>query len=175
MAFRGCQKLTSITIPENVTSIGAGAFSYCTALTSIAIPGNVTKIGGQAFRGCTGLTSIIIPENVTEIGEVAFGGCTGLTSIYVMSETAPTIISTSFDDDTYSNATLYVPTGTLKTYQETDGWKEFSNIQEFDPTGIDGIIAEEAENNLFYDLNGRTIENPGNGIYIVNGKKVLIK
>ena len=112
---------------------------------------------------------------MTEIGEVAFGGCTGLTSIYVMSETAPTIISASFDDDTYSNATLYVPTGTLKTYQETDGWKEFSNIQEFDPTGIDGITAEEAENNLFYDLSGRTIENPGNGIYIVNGKKVLIK
>jgi hypothetical protein len=51
--------LTSITIPDGVTSIGAGAFEGCESLTSITIPGSVTSIGqGGTFRGCTSLKSV---------------------------------------------------------------------------------------------------------------------
>lgn len=57
-AFRNCSGLTSITIPNSVTSIGERAFSYCTGLTSITIPNSVTNIGHSAFDGCTGLTSV---------------------------------------------------------------------------------------------------------------------
>lgn len=57
-AFSGCAELTSVTIPESVTSIGGRAFFDCSSLTNIAIPGSVTSIGYDAFRGCSGLTSI---------------------------------------------------------------------------------------------------------------------
>ena len=82
-AFDGCTGLTSITIPNSVTTIGSCAFSGCTGLTSITIPNSVTSIGGYAFSECTGLTSITIPNSVTTIGKYAFSECTGLTSITI--------------------------------------------------------------------------------------------
>ncbi len=82
-AFSDCSSLTSITIPEGVTSIGYDAFNGCTSLTSITIPNSVTSIGYNAFNGCTSLTSITIPNSVTSIGSYAFNGCTSLTSITI--------------------------------------------------------------------------------------------
>ena len=69
--------------PENVTSIGNGAFRDCTGLTDIKIPASVASIGEGAFSGCTGLTDITIPGSVTNIDSHAFVGCTGLTSVTI--------------------------------------------------------------------------------------------
>ncbi|MBR3979681.1 MAG: leucine-rich repeat domain-containing protein [Bacteroidales bacterium] len=80
-AFEDCTGLTSITIPNSVTSIGYGAFANCTRLTSVTIPNSVEKISSSAFSNCISLTSITIPESVTSIGEGAFGGCKNLTSV----------------------------------------------------------------------------------------------
>jgi hypothetical protein len=82
-AFSNCTSLTSITIPESVTSIGINAFYGCTSLTSINIPEGVTSIDDGTFSDCTSLTSINIPESVTSIGIQAFYGCTSLTSINI--------------------------------------------------------------------------------------------
>ena len=73
-AFLGCSSLSSITIPENVTSIREYAFCDCSALTSVTIPNSVTSIGDRAFWGCTSLTSVTIPNSVTSIGYYAFEG-----------------------------------------------------------------------------------------------------
>ena len=81
-AFRDCYRLTSVTIPGSVTSIGDYAFSGC-RLTSVTIPDSVTSIGDYAFENCSSLTSITIPGSVTSIGESAFSGCTGLTSVTI--------------------------------------------------------------------------------------------
>jgi hypothetical protein len=64
--------LTSVTIPNTVTSIGEDAFSCCSGLTSVTIPNRVTSIGGWAFDGCSGLTSVTIGNSVTSIGNYAF-------------------------------------------------------------------------------------------------------
>ena len=82
-AFYGCSSLTSIVIPNSVTSIGGNAFSGCKGLTSIEIPNSVTSIGNYAFSSCLGLTSIEIPNSVNSIGENAFYNCSGLTSVEI--------------------------------------------------------------------------------------------
>ncbi len=79
----------AISIPDTindlpVTSIGYEAFGYCTNLTSVTIPNSVTSIGTMAFHGCT-LTSITIPNSVTNIGSIAFGGCKNLISVTIPS------------------------------------------------------------------------------------------
>ena len=97
--------MTSISIPNSVTSIGDWAFAWCDGLTSITIPNSVTSIGMGAFDGCTGLTSpiyndhlfaymptsysgaYIIPDGIKQIAGKAFYGCSGLTSVYVPSHT----------------------------------------------------------------------------------------
>lgn len=81
--FRYCSGLTSVTIPNSVTSIGDSAFSYCYGLTSIVIPNNVTSIGDDAFERCERLTSVTIGSSVTTIGHNAFLGCHRLTSIAI--------------------------------------------------------------------------------------------
>lgn len=82
-AFYGCTGLTSITIPNSVTSIGDSAFSGCTGLTSMVIPDNVTSIGKDAFRECSSFTSVSLGNSIVSIGETAFFGCEMLTCITI--------------------------------------------------------------------------------------------
>ena len=82
-AFDDCVNLASITIPNSVTSIGKSAFDGCTDLASITIPNSVTSIGDYAFNWCKSLTSITIPDSVTSIGLDVFSACTNLASINV--------------------------------------------------------------------------------------------
>ena len=84
-AFRSCASLTSATIPSSVTSIGGHAFYYCSSLTSITIPSGVTQIADSTFEGCYSLTSITIPSSVTQIANSAFWGCRSLISITIPS------------------------------------------------------------------------------------------
>ena len=82
IAFYLCRGLTNVTIPNSVTSIGLYAFSH-TSLTNITIPNSVTFIGDFAFFNSTNLTSITIPNSVTSIGMQTFNYCTSLTSITI--------------------------------------------------------------------------------------------
>ena len=82
-AFDGCSSLTSITIPNSVTSIGEYTFYYCSSLASVTIPNSVTSIGNYAFSSCSSLTSVTLPNSVTSIGDCAFSSCSSLkNSIY---------------------------------------------------------------------------------------------
>lgn len=82
-AFAGCANLSYLTIPESVTTIGEGAFWNCKALTSITIPKDVESIGKAAFKECASLGSVIIENGVTTIGDNAFEKCIGLPSVVI--------------------------------------------------------------------------------------------
>ena len=82
-AFFKCFSLTSINIPERVTSIGKSAFYKCNSLKSINIPESVTCIEDYAFAYCNSLKSINIPESVTTIGKGAFAFCEILTCVNI--------------------------------------------------------------------------------------------
>ena len=84
LAFENCSGLTGeLVIPNSVISIGEQAFAYCTGLTSVTIGNSVTSIGVSAFNECSGLTSVTIGNSVTSIGVGAFFNCSGLTSITI--------------------------------------------------------------------------------------------
>lgn len=134
--FYGCTSLASLKIPNSVTSIGGSAFISCTSLTSLEIPNSVTSIGGNAFSGCSGLTSLVIPNSVTSIGAYAFEGCSGLTSVISYIPAEDLFKTYSFYGVDKTNCTLYVPYGAKETYASTEGWNEFTNIVELDPTEI---------------------------------------
>ena len=86
-AFNGCESLTSVTFGKNsqLSSIGPGAFNYCYSLESITIPESVTSIGSDAFYYCYGLRSVTFGENsqLTSIGDGAFNWCESLESITI--------------------------------------------------------------------------------------------
>ncbi|MET3011051.1 leucine-rich repeat domain-containing protein [Flavobacterium psychrophilum] len=82
-AFNNCTSLISISIPNSVTYIEDSTFSYCSGLISITIPNSVDGIGNAAFSYCTGLRSITIPNSMTSIGNGTFSHCSSLTSVII--------------------------------------------------------------------------------------------
>ena len=149
-AFEGCEKLTSITIPVGVTELSRRVLCGCSSLTSIVLPTSLTTIGESALEGCVSLHEIDIPESVTELGPNAINN-TGLTSVTIpagvtsiserafMNSAALTSVTSQivnpyaipddvFSEYVYQNAPLFVPTGSVDAYKNTDGWKQFMYI-----------------------------------------------
>ena len=176
-AFERCSELSSITITNGVTSIGDYAFGGCYKLTSISIPNNVTIIGKGAFNS-TPLTSVTIGSNVSSIGNYAFvcyntfaEFCSYLKSIVSLNPTPPILGGNTFAS--YNKTILKVPVGSKEVYQNAEEWKNFMNIEEFDPTSIQIIILDKDIKSPVYDLNGRRLNESNTSINIIGGKKVM--
>jgi len=144
-AFYNCSGLPSVTIPSSVTTIGASAFYGCSGLTSVTIPSSVTSIGNTAFAGCSGLTSVTIPSSVTSIGYSAFAGCSGLTSVTIPSSV------TSIGNNAFAGCSGLTSV-TIPSSVTTIGYSAFSYCSELTSVSIPG--------NMY--LFGR-IDDPNNG------------
>lgn len=83
VSFFNCSQLTNISIPNSVTYIGYSAFSYCTSLKSITLPSSLSTISRALFSGCSQLTTIHIPDSVSSIQFYAFHDCENLKTIRI--------------------------------------------------------------------------------------------
>lgn len=122
-----CQALLrSVTIPQGVIEIGNYAFQECSKLTSITIPNSVVKIGWEAFLQCNSLTSVTIGNGVTKIGYRAFALCDRLTSVYCEPLTPPQGGDNMFFNND-SGRKIYVPTESVDAYKTANYWSDYKS------------------------------------------------
>lgn len=135
-AFKGCKKLTSVVIPNSVTTVYNYAFEGCESLSHAVLSKNIQWVNGETFLNCTNLSRIDIFNNC--ISSRAFSGCSSLDSIVVHMAFPPDyLMSDAFDAETYTSATLFVPTGRKAFFQENDEWGAFASIAEMEMAGVD--------------------------------------
>ena len=193
MLLIGCKNTE---IPNSVTAIGEQAFMFCQGLTEIVIPESVREIGMWAFENCSNLKTLTLSEGLHAIRWGAFWEC-GLTSVIVpasvreidpgalwMSDlaTLTSLIEEPFEVNKICNldaypTILYVPVGTIEKYRATPDWNMFAEIHEVATNNIGSLtsVSEQCSNTL-YDLSGRRVQGtPKKGVYIQNGKKMVIK
>lgn len=127
--FLNNEEVKDLVIPDGVTTIKDITFYDCRGLTSVTIPSSVTSIGFRAFMFCSGLTSVSIGNGVTSIGDEAFYGA-DIPVVVSLVEDPFKINSETFSNNTFQNATLYVPTGTKDKYKSLEGWKNFVYLEE---------------------------------------------
>ena len=113
--------IESLTIGNEVTSIGEEAFYDFSGLTSVTIGNSVTRIGGSAFYDCISLTSVTLGTSVKVIEERAFDGCTAIETITCYSMRPPTVNQDALYGLDYSTI-VYVPADYLETYKMHDAW-----------------------------------------------------
>ena len=112
--FHSCGNLASVTLPESLTSIGNNTFVNCSSLTSIVIPDGVTSIGDNAFYNCDRLASIFIPDNVVRIGNSAFEGCTSLAAVFTQENSKLEEIGDYAFYDCNQLASINIPKGVTR-------------------------------------------------------------
>lgn len=122
-AFANCKNLSgTLTIPSSVTYIGSRAFGGCSFTGTLTIPSSVTYIGSSAFGGCS-IGTITIPSSVTYIGDYAFSYCFGLTSIIDLNPVP--LNGNAMGDKVFEQDTikyLYVPCGSVTSYETDSNW-----------------------------------------------------
>lgn len=119
----------------------------CSDLTSVEIPNLVTTIGGSAFWGCESLKMLTIGENVSTIYASAFMSCSKLIEINSKNRRNPLIkeyegSTAAFDEIVYHNAKLFVPEESVQLYMVANNWEKFDQIEGKRFGGVGTVVAD---------------------------------
>lgn len=143
----GCK---SLTIPGNVTEIGAGAFKYA-KFEQVAIPDAVKNIYRETFDRCGNLKSINLGNGVEEIWDDAFRDIANNAEIHIDAVTPPKISKHAFSSG--YTAKVFVPYGTSEDYRSK--WSTFSELTfvEMEPGQTSGVSVGKAPTELHVECN----------------------
>ena len=122
-AFSQFANVSSIDLPNTVSSIGKYAFSG-SGVKNVTLPTSVTVIGESAFNGCSSLYAVRIPSSVKTIGDGAFNFCYKLESVYNFATTPQTLTDDIFYDVNTENYKVFVPEQSLSAYSSAAYWKD---------------------------------------------------
>lgn len=181
--FLGCNKMQEVTADENnIYHTTKEGILYSKAMDTL----QYYPLGAER-------EAYLLPESVTAIGDYLMNGFEGngykinlkLQKFYSLSQTPPVCSPASFSGIPSNRFTLYVPESLLETYQHAIGWNRLMYIKGLSDEEIDAILAGVKEVNadgnnrtddgVFYTIGGQRVTKPGKGLYIRNGKKVVIK
>ena len=183
-AFADCENLELIQVaPENeiycsFNSNGIWGVYSKDMSELIAVPAGTTgefvisetvkSLNDSACDGCKNLTSVVIPASVSHIGDYAFADCEGITSITsnIPADKLFSISGTVFDKVDKTNITLNVPYGAQAAYASKEGWSDFTNIVEMDPTPFDLTVSSAGYATLYLDYTAQIPE--GVEVYTAN-------
>lgn len=189
-AFMNCTSLESFNFP-NLKTIGDGdglypdeVFQGCTSLKSVILPQGLASIGGKAFMDCTSLESITIPASILFIGNKnhiedssVFTNCPLLKNITINGLEPIAIDETTFDAQTYINATLKIPVGTKDKYMAARNWKNFFTMEEDANINDDifSVLFDGLWSDCYVEANGKKIKVGGSTITARKGESITLK
>lgn len=128
--FYHCEKLVDITIPGGVDTVPHRAFMWCMKLVQVTLQEGVSSIDSEAFRYCVRLQEVSLPASLKSIGHRAFFGNFFIKMITCAAPVPPELGENIFEPRVCSEATLFVPQGSLEAYRSAKGWKLFRYISE---------------------------------------------
>lgn len=132
-ALASCRSLKDVVLPDNITTIGVEAFKWSEPQT-LTLSKNLTTVEDYGFYGMIGsaLPTLTLPMNMSAVGKQAYYDIPNLTGVYVpWIDPLFALANDTESEKTFSyatNQTLWIPGGTLASYQAADGWKRFQNF-----------------------------------------------
>ena len=174
--------LRTVKISDAETTIYDNEFYGCTNLQNVSIGDNVTSIGKWAFSGCSSLKNFTFGSGLQSIGQEAFSDCFNITQISSEAVVPPTCGINALDDINKWNCKLFVPKANINAYKQAPQWREFFFIES--TTGITNTVYNKAGLADVYTIDGTKRLSKANtdeinalpkGVYIVNGKKIIVK
>lgn len=182
--FYNCSNLKRIVLPASTQRIEGYAFFGCSRLKQIELPEKCAKIGDYAIAFCDSLSSVKLPASIVRIGEAAFWCCSSLSSIYSGIDNMNDVVSQdsyySPFDDISDDCLWHVPSGTKNKYTSLSWWNGgWGVVEDLDSsTSVKvNVYDVNVDHEAWYTLRGvRLMSKPVQpGIYIFNGKKVVIR
>lgn len=193
-AFASCSNLEEVVIPDNVTSLGEKAFQYDSKLKHVQIGKGVATLEKDLFNGCESLSSVELSEGLTTVSNFVFEDCSSLKTVTFPSTLTTLSESTSFGwspdslyflgtqpaagerstDEPfyglYDKTKVYVPESAFSDYKQSPVFKKFfdeDNLLTFSTTGISSAKTSRVEPVMWFDLSGKQLNAPQQGMNIV--------
>lgn len=153
-------------------------------IRELEIPNSVTSIGSYNFVGCKRITSLKIPDSIETIEDKAFNDAISLEKIIYQTNSPVSADASIFNDNTYLNATLFIPEKGLETADRIDPWRLFKDIEVLEDSGFEDVVFDRNDGPVaVYNLHGLKVADSTaglpTGIYIVKQgaetKKIIIQ